>query len=757
MAKDELKRVGITFTADGQTDFKNTLKDVSTELKKNQTEFKKTKAAYDESTTSVQKMRDQMEFAQKQMETYSDKTILLTRKLEELQKAEKENLDKLTEKREKLSQVAAELEELKNAEEQDTEAIKAKQAEYDKTAKELSKLVDKENDYNAKINQNKADLDVATTSMEKYASEVEKCRKSLETGAASLEDFSNKAKKVSETTGKIGDAMTKGVTAPVLAAGTAAVAAFNDVDGALDIILKKTGATGETLEEFNTIAKDMATTIPTSFEAAATAVGEVNTRFGVTGDMLEKLSTQFVKFADVNDTDLNGSIDKTQQVMSAFNLSTAEIPALLDTMTAAGQRTGISMETLLSELMANGAALREMGFTAADSINFLADMEKSGADVSTVLTGLKKAFANSMKDGVPMADALAEAFQSSEAAIDLFGSKAGPALFQAFQNGTLSIDDFTASMASLNDYSGTLSGTFEALQDPTDEFVMVMNEAKLAGYEIGTAIMPLIKDLLETILPIIKDLVGRWKELGPEQQEFIVKAALMAAAIGPVFKGISAITGGISSLTGGIAKLMASGGTISSFITPIIGLLSGPVGIVAGITAVIGILMMLYKKCEWFRNMVDPIIEGLKKAFEGFIGLITGLPEKISSAFSNFKLPKITLDGDFNLFKGQFPSFNIKWNASGAILKHPTIFGATGGTLQGGGEAGAEAVAPLDTLINYIRSANSEQSGEILNQLPNALYAAVLKALQQYKPGIYLDDERVGEYINNTVYKAISV
>ena len=47
-----------------------------------------------------------------------------------------------------------------------------------------------------------------------------------------------------------GAGLTKTITGPVAAIGTASVAAFNEVDGALDTITKKTGATGDAMKTF---------------------------------------------------------------------------------------------------------------------------------------------------------------------------------------------------------------------------------------------------------------------------------------------------------------------------------------------------------------------------------------------------------------------------------------------------------------------------------------------------------------------------
>lgn len=58
--------------------------------------------------------------------------------------------------------------------------------------------------------------------------------------------------------------------------------------------------------------------------------------------------------------------------------------------------------------------------------------------------------------------------------------------------------------------------------------------------------------------------------------------------------------------------------------------------------------------------------------------------------------------------KEAISSKNTKKNAKGAILNRATIFGKVGETYQIGGEAGAEAVAPIETLQNYVSTAVAE-------------------------------------------------
>ena len=119
---------------------------------------------------------------------------------------------------------------------------------------------------------------------EKLRQLEEQQKKMGSVGAEQMKAYGEKLQGVGEKVTKVGDSMTKNLTAPIVAVGTASVVAFNKVDEGMDSIASKTGATGQALEQMQDIAKDIATTIPVGFKEAGDAVGEVNTRFGVTGN-----------------------------------------------------------------------------------------------------------------------------------------------------------------------------------------------------------------------------------------------------------------------------------------------------------------------------------------------------------------------------------------------------------------------------------------------------------------------------------------
>ena len=379
---------------------------------------------------------------------------------------------------------------------------------------------------------------------------------------------------ISKGMGKAGKALSKGVTAPITAIGTAAVASWKSVDEGLDIIVEKTGASGEALAGMTEVFNNISTTIPTDFATAGEAIGEVSTRFGLTGESLEKLSTQFIKFAKLKGTDVSNSVDTVQKALSAFGLSAEDAEGLLDTLNATGQATGASVDTLASGLVQNATAFQELGLGIDEATVLMGQLETSGANSETVMQGLRKALKNAAEDGIPLNDALSQlqdtivngkdGVDGLTAAYDLFG-KSGDQIYGAVKNGTL---DFAALGDSALDASGSVSEAFEGTMDPMDEFQTTLNELKLLGADIVVAAGPLISDVVGGLSDGVQKLSEAWNGLSPEMQETIIKMAGIAAVAGPllviggkVIGGISTLVGGIGSLTGGIGGLGSAAGS----------------------------------------------------------------------------------------------------------------------------------------------------------------------------------------------------
>lgn len=117
------------------------------------------------------------------------------------------------------------------------------------------------------------------------------------------------------------------------------------------------------------------------------------------------------------------------------------------------------------------------------------------------------------------------------------------------------------------------------------------------------------------------------------------------------------------------------------------------------------------------KNAVTSVLDNIKSGFQSKLdaahAIVTGVVDKIKGVFNfNWKLPELKLphisvtggEAPFGIAgKGSLPKFDIQWYAEGGVMTAPTIFGAAGGKLLGGGEAGDEAILPLSALWDKLK------------------------------------------------------
>ena len=586
--------------------------------------------------------------------------------------------------------------------------------------------------------------------------------------AQQLAAAGEKVKEVGEKIEKVGTAMTKYVTGPIVATGAASVAAFNEVDEGLDTIVKKTGATGKKLEDMEDRAKNLATSIPTDFKTAGEAVGEVSTRFGLVGDELEKLAGQFIKFAELNNTDVSSSIDNVQAAMAAFELDAKFGVVTLNMLNKAAQDTGTDVTKLASDLNTNSAALREMGFTLSGATGFLANLNKNGLDSSAVLSGMRKALQNATKDGKSMDKALEKMVKSivnaksetkaMQKATDLFGAKAAPAMVKALREGRISFDNITNAV---KDWSDSVENTFESTLDPIDEFKTALNELKIVGMELVEAAAPMIKQLAELLKQTFANIRGWWEGLSPLAQETIIKITAIVAALGPVLIVIGKLTSAIGAVLMIAPQIVSIVSTVKTALSGLWAVMAAnPITlIIAAISALVAAFVYLWNTSEEFRqfwidlwervkaiavdvgnalvatwknvtNTATSLWNGLKDGllgiwdglkskaqsiWDGITGTVKGAIEKIKGFFNfqwefpKLKLPHFSIVGKFSLNPPQVPHLDVEWYKKamndGMILTSPTIFPAANGTMRGYGDAGPEAVVGVSSLRQMVAGA----------------------------------------------------
>ena len=82
-------------------------------------------------------------------------------------------------------------------------------------------------------------------------------------------------------------------------------------------------------------------------------------------------------------------------------------------------------------------------------------------------------------------------------------------------------------------------------------------------------------------------------------------------------------------------------------------------------------------------------------------------------------MPHVKISGSFSLAPPQVPKFSIDWYAKGGVFDTPTLFGY-GSAIGGLGEAGAEAVVPLEKNTGWMDKI-AERIGNKIGNTPVVL------------------------------------
>lgn len=104
-------------------------------------------------------------------------------------------------------------------------------------------------------------------------------------------------------------------------------------------------------------------------------------------------------------------------------------------------------------------------------------------------------------------------------------------------------------------------------------------------------------------------------------------------------------------------------------------------------------------------------------AGETFAGMAQNYSDTISEiqkmkwSIPKPKIPEFALTGKFALDPPSVPRLQVTWNAKGGIFAHPMVLPAMDGSLQGFGEAGQEAILPLNSLYENLERIVARRSG----------------------------------------------
>lgn len=564
----DMKRVGLVFDADGVVDFRQSLKNVNSSLSENRAQFKLTKSTWDDTTKASQKLKDTQTYLSKQYEESAKKVNVLSTELKELE--------------------------------------------------------DSENRDEAAISKKKAALSTATASMNNYKKGLDEVSVKLKAGTADIEAYAKKLDATGKKISATGKTLTKGLTAPIAAAGTAAMAAWYEIDEAYDNIVAGTGATGDNLQGLQDVFDEVFGSMPVEAMDASNAIADLNTRFGFTGDTLRDASEEFLKFSEVNKTDVSQSIQLVSRAMGDAGIESSQYSSVMDALTAASQASGLSIESLTTNLAKYGAPMRALGYDTQESIAIFAQWEKAGVNTEIAFSGMKKSISNWGKEGkdarvefkktLKEIEACPDIASATSKAIEVFGAKAGPDLADAIQSGRFSIEEM---MKVVEKSGGIVEQSYNDMLNPADKAKVAMNNLKLAGAELGDTIQTALGPILQGLSDILKSVTSWFKNLDDKTKMIIVTVGALIAAIGPLLVIIGTVASSISKIillytqftTASAGTTAATGALGTSFST----LLLPITAVIAIIAAVVAAVTQLWNTNDQFRASVEAAMASVQE------------------------------------------------------------------------------------------------------------------------------------------------
>ena len=252
----------------------------------------------------------------------------------------------------------------------------------------------------------------------------------------------------------------------------------------------------------------------------------------------------------------------------------------------------------------------------------------------------------------------------------------------------------------------------------------------VAFQQVGTQLAAYLAPALEKVVDLVGRLAAWFTSLSPETQALIATIAGVVAVLGPVLIGLGKVSFAISSIMGLMATIgPAIGGIIAAL---------GPVILIIGAVVAAGVL--LYKnwdtikaKAIAFKNNIinvfnqvkakvvsiwNGIKDAITKPIQTAINTVKTAIDKIKNIINGaklslpkFKLPHFKISGGKLPWgiggKGTAPKISVDWYAQGGIFDRASIIGV--------GEAGAEAVVPLDKFWDKLDNMSTGSTNIVIN------------------------------------------
>lgn len=437
-----------------------------------------------------------------------------------------------------------------------------------------------------------------------------------------------------------GETLTKSVTAPLMAVGTAAIKFSSDSQDAFQQFAAATGTATEEMGKYkdmiNNVYKD---NFGESINDVAEAMATVNQNMSYLDDSALQRCTEYAyTLADTFDVDVAESTRAADALIKNYGVSARETFNLM----TQGMQSGLNFsDELFDNIDEYSVQFKKLGLDAEDMFSIFANGAENGAFNLDKIGDAVKEFSIRAIDG---SDTTKQGFEALGMNADKMAKKFGAGgdtakeAFNEVIKGLAEMDDPVAQSAAGVNLFGTLwedlgpqvitsmSTASDAIDKSRESVEALVNtkydtlSAALGGLwrtiqvdvlqPVGNQLIPYVTKGIS----YVEKFVTAWNTLNPATQKTIVKFAAVAAAVGPVMLGFGKVSSGAGTIISDFGKvdkaiMKLTGASGFSGITKI---MTGPFGIAAA--GVITAAVLIYK--NWDR--IEPILQKTGQRFEDF-------------------------------------------------------------------------------------------------------------------------------------------
>lgn len=270
--------------------------------------------------------------------------------------------------------------------------------------------------------------------------------------------------------------------------------------------------------------------------------------------------------------------------------------------------------------------------------------------------------------------------------------------------------------------------------DKANQFNDQLDTMKLLGSvaiaQVGSQLAAYLAPALEKVVDWVGKLANWLSSLSPQTLAVIGAIAAVVAVLAPLLMGLGKVAFAISSIM-----------SLASTLGPVIGALAGPVGIaIAVFAALVAAGVLIYKNWDTIKAKAIQFKTSVISTFNQIRTQVTAIWNKIKDAITkpintavdkvkaaiakiksiingaklslpHFKLPHFNISGGKLPWgiggKGTPPRISVDWYAQGGIFDRASIIGV--------GEAGSEAVVPLDRFWKTLEGMSTGETNIVIN------------------------------------------